>query len=171
MNIETHELKYLLQGGGFYASDQNALEGEDAKANVSAVYAALKLAEPEFFASLAVRIDLGANERDALSKYGGVTLELATQLLFGDDLVVFNGDVKDIGFKINDLGDPGWVFRVEVASLPELAERLQQLSRSRTKPRLVGNYFEARLHRKLTVRDIIKVHSKYEHPDLTALCG
>jgi hypothetical protein len=167
VNIHGYELRFLTEavhGNQFYAKDEPALKDETVRANIQAVYSAVGISSPEQFTSCAARAAF--NQADTCNAYGNVVLVL-NQDRIKNDLVIFNGDVKDIGHKIKGESDPNSWIEVHTLTEPidQLVSALNALTanaRVRTnpppRPRLIGGYFEARLTRALKPEDIEAVH-------------
>jgi hypothetical protein len=164
LNIPASDLRYLIKWRHcrrFFACDEDALPEENARANVKRVYQALGIPQPKRFASMAVRTAQdSAAVALTLVAYGSVVLELDLASL-GHELVIFNGDVKDLGFRVAG-GDNALPARVrwdgDRTQLATELSTLVQNARNGLRPRLVGRYFEARLQRALVPKDIETVY-------------
>ena len=162
VNLRAADLKRLINPGGrFFSRDQNALPGEAATANVRQVWAALGEETPAEFVSIAVRSGAdSSNVWTTLALYGGVVLEILPRIIAAE-AVIFNGDVKTVGLKVAETGEPAWANKIAFnGDIKALAAELHQLiknARSGVRPRLVGSYFEARLRRALVSGDVCAV--------------
>lgn len=163
-NIRATDLAYFTDdeaGRCSFSCDRDVLPGENAQANVRRAYAAIGVAPPaDRFVSLALRTgDEGLSR--TLSAYGTVVLEIDLDRV-GRDLVIFNGDVKDLGHKINDQDDATWAVQVPWNNdRAAVARRLTEIfanTRTGRRPRRVGGYFEARLPRALVLADVLRIH-------------
>jgi hypothetical protein len=167
LNMRVEELVFLAReeyGNCFYTNDVDALEGENSKSNIEQIYLACGLSAPQSFTSLAVRIYEEFSDLDkTLRNYGPVVLEVDLSSI-ESDLVVFNGDVKNLAMKTEITGDISWAFRIDhtkgvdrlESELRDLADRKRSINNLR--PRRVGEYFEARIGRPLTPRDIKAIY-------------
>lgn len=164
-NIKQSDSCYFTEaryGCKWVSSDEDVLPGETAMENVSAVYAAAGLAEPVEFASLAVRTC--RHDARNCNAYGPIILVVDADSI-KDELLIFNGDVKNLGAKLQGEDRSRHSEWVEIHTLSESVSeiisafgRLVQNARNAEKPRLVGSYFEARLQRALRPTDIKSIY-------------
>lgn len=165
LNIPADELRHFLNeehGCCFRSRDEDALPGENAKRNVERVYEAIGVASPEQFVSLALRTgDDGSSLSTTLRDYGTVVLELDLDRL-GREVIIFNGDVKNLGAKLAQERDTSWVSQIpwddDRAVVARALTALVENSRRGQRPRRLGNYFEARLPRAMRLNDIARVY-------------
>jgi hypothetical protein len=145
----------------FRSCDEAGLPGENVRENLARLYNALAIVPPPDFASLALRTHhCGAALGQTLAAYGSLVLELDLERL-GSDLIILNGDVKNIAFKIAKADDARWAHRIPwlgPARFLDDVETLFQNTRLGLRPRIHGNYIEARLPRPLIREDILRVH-------------
>lgn len=168
LNIPLGELAFLVadqHGRQFYARDEQALEGEDATANVARVYDALGVPAPKSFTSLGVRTPMDrSNVAATLACYGEIVLEIDIPAV-SEDLLIVNGDFKDLGLKIaSEVRDNvRWAQRlVHTQGCESLLKDITLMmtnARDGLHPRLVGSYFEARLLRPLVPTDVSAVYA------------
>lgn len=176
LNIPTCELQYLFGNdfnNEFFSRDQNALPGEDAQTNVSRVYKSLNLTVPKQFTSLALRIPTdGSSVANILKSYGDVVLVFDLSQL-AKEILVLNGDVKDIGEKVADTGNVEWARSIDPLA-EDFASKLEQMVRNSMSTtyqgtdRRVGTYFEARLPRAITPTDVSAIYIAPENREALA---
>ncbi len=181
-NIRADDLAYFTvdaAGRCSFSRDQDVLSGENARANVRRAYEAIGAVSPERFVSLALRTgDEGTSLSTTLRAYGTVVLEIDLDRV-APDLVIFNGDVKDLGHKIYTEGDATWVVRIpwnnDHAVVARCLTELIVNDRTGVRPRRVGRYFEARLPRPLVLADVLRIHvdprDEVAVKSAGALCG
>jgi hypothetical protein len=178
-NLPPSELAYLLSdehGKCFWSNDEDVLPGEDAGENVRRVFTALGLDSRTQFTSLAAQSGAdNSNICKTLRSYGNATLVIDPGLLGSEEVVIMNGDVKDLGAKVEETGDSTWAERVSghggIAALASRLEKLVSNARQGKRPRRVGSYFEARLLRALTPNDIVALHLSVPNEYAKRLCG
>jgi hypothetical protein len=148
---------------------------EQVEKQIEAVYRGINRPRPDEMASLATRFTASyKSDNGLLGRYGDIVLLMDWREIAAD-LVIFNGDVKNVGAKLvrdegcKDSGPGGdWLryftlpridLESEISSAAEQLSDLLAKSRipSAVPPRLIGKYFEARLFRALRPTDIAKV--------------
>ncbi len=165
-NIEADEVKYFLQeryGRRFWAEDKEELKIEVCRENIKKLYDLLALPFDEPFVSAYVKtIDFSCEHCWC---YGPICLILKIENI-KDKTVIFNGDVKNLGYKIFiQNSSPKKYLRTHTLDthLFKLQVHLQRyywnhMAWSMFKkpffPRKVGCYFEARIFRPITSADI-----------------
>lgn len=164
LNLTGESVSFFLEprhGRCFKSRDQRGLPGEDVAANMLRLYRAIGIEPPQSFASLALRTSFGgATVRQTLGAYGTLVLRLDLDRL-GPELVIVNGDAKNVAYKIAQEDDDTyavripWTNRAAVAGL--LTEYFENGRRNR-RPRIHGQYIEARLPRALVLADVLSVH-------------
>lgn len=162
INMKVEDLEYLMEekyGEEFYANDESAIPDDDAIQNIQYLYSIIGIEPPSKFTSLAIRTDF--NNARCCECYGPIVLYINKDEV-SDDIIVFSGDVQELAHRILKEDNPrNWV---EIHKLNEvdLYNSLQKIfengqpEKSRF-PRIVGGYFEARLHRTLRYTDIEEI--------------
>lgn len=146
---------------------------EQVARQVEAIYRTINRPPPDEMVSLAARLP-AIPDKGLLEAYGDIVL-LVDWREIAPDLVIFNGDVKNLGAKLVEVEgarDPGtgsyWLRYITLKGIDlasEIGAAAEELSDLRAKsrnpkavpPRLLGQYFEARLFRALRPMDIAKV--------------
>ncbi|SMC19866.1 hypothetical protein SAMN02745134_00949 [Clostridium acidisoli DSM 12555] len=163
LNIPSDEVKFLFEtayGKQFYAKDEQGIQGEDVAKNISNLYKIISKTATDKFVSLAVRTDF--DNAGYYSCYGDVVV-LVDKKRISDDVVIFNGDVKDIAKKVMETDNQEKWVEIHYMNEPNLYERLKKLfenanSMEQKIPRKMGKYFEARMQRALTPEDILEIY-------------
>ena len=177
LNIRCEGLECLTnkEAGAFFRSQDQPADGEteaQVRQQIDAVYDRIKRKPPEYMASLAARCPLSFRyDNKLLNDYGKIVL-LMDWVQIAPDIVIFNGDVKNLGAKLIQVRDSGaaqddWLMpftfdkehlNTQVTStgakLDELWKKLTEIGA--TPPRIVGKYCEARLFRGLRPTDVLK---------------
>ena len=125
-----------LWAEGYASFDENVLQGEDAIANVEALFNHLGRKIPDEFASLAVRYS-GEQRRagDILQNYGSYVVEVRHGVLV--DALSLNGDVKDLaGNFVGGATRKPHVIEFDPTNPTKALQRLVALGQSRDNPRL-----------------------------------
>jgi hypothetical protein len=146
---------------------------EQVAKQVEAIYRSINRPRPDEMVSLAARLP-AIPDKSLLEAYGNIVLLMDWREI-APDLVIFNGDVKNLGAKLIEVGgvrDHGtgsiWLRSVTLKGIDltsEIDAAAEELSDLRAKsrdpkavpPKLLGKYFEARLFRALRPMDIAKV--------------
>ncbi len=157
INMKTKDLSCFVKPPyTFYSKD--SLNNSE-KIVLQKIYHHFKIEQPEKFCSLACRTKKAPGS-SALFAYGDVVLVIKVEEV-SHNVVLFNGDVKDLIRKIDSDEDIEKYVEVMkdissksiVGTLEELKSR-QRPNSSVTQKRLIGQYFEARLLRPLKITDL-----------------
>jgi hypothetical protein len=162
INMKDEDLEYLIEkkyGEEFFAKDESALPDDNAIQNIQKLYGIIGIDLPDKFTSLAIRTDF--NNACWCECYGPIVLYINKDEV-SDDIIIFNGDVQELAHKILTVANPrDWVKIHKLKevnlynSLKEIYENGQP--ENNRLPRIVGGYFEARLHRALKYTDIDEI--------------
>lgn len=163
------------KGAKYWSKDKpsNGETKEQVQEQIAAVYSKLSRKPPGEMASLAARTACSfRRDKYLLGSYGDIVLVMNWEEI-ASDIVIFNGDVKNLGAKLVDVSGAGgqqadWFksFAFDEGPLTghitSANDQLNELwarttARNQTPPRIVGSYCEARLFRALRPTDVSKV--------------
>jgi hypothetical protein len=178
LNIRRDGLEWLANeaAGAKFRSKDSPSDGEtekDVQNQITAVYDTIGRRPIGEMASLAARSALSYRyDSKLLTAYGDIVLVMDSSKL-ASDLVIFNGDVKNLGARLveerkagRELSnwlvsfgfDPGKLDSQILATSAELDKLWKKITQVRPAlPRIVGKYCEARLFRELRALDVSKV--------------
>lgn len=177
INIPAESLYHLVSidsGCCFYSKDEQGIAGETVTENIKKVFAIAGLPIPSRHASCAACIGLSGEK--ILSYYGNVRCVLNEKKV-ANMIWIFNGDIKDIGIKLQgELNGSQWVCAIH-GDLPnkKLRKQLEEMQINQQRagkyprkfPCLVGRYYEARLMRALVASDIRDIYYDTRNPDVS----
>lgn len=165
LNLRPRDVTFFLEeryARCFVSRDEPGLPDEDVATNVRRLYRVLGQARPERFTSLALRTEHGGHGlRQYLAAYGTLVLQLNLERL-GPELIIVNGDFKNVAYKIATEDDDAYAERITWSDRATVVGRLRELfanARKNLRPRIHGSYVEARLPRPLVLNDIANVYA------------
>ncbi|MDT3700140.1 MAG: hypothetical protein RO469_12015 [Thermincola sp.] len=162
VNMKVKDIDYLIEekyGREFFAKDVQALADDNVKENIPNLYSIIGRDVPRKFACLSVRTDF--NTADSCNCYGPIVLKVNKDAILSDT-IIFNGDVQNIAYKLSQVDNPSEWVEIHTLGEPDLYNSLKRISENGQPengrlPRIIGIYFEARLHRALKITDIEEI--------------
>ncbi|MBF0501955.1 MAG: hypothetical protein HQM09_17585 [Candidatus Riflebacteria bacterium] len=166
-HIEPYEVKFLVQkrfGCQFWAKDEDALSKEHCRDNIEKLYDLMKIPNSTKFVSAFVKSrDFSC---DFAGNFGSICLFLDIEKI-KDETIIFNGDVKNLAYKLSTQKNRPKNRFLRFHSLTErhfdILIALQRyywnkmawaVQKKAYYPRMIGCYFEARVFRPIVSKDI-----------------
>ena len=174
INIRHNELYHMVEessGFCFFSKDERGIKEENVEENIKKLYSIANLIKPTKSTSCAART--GNPKEEKLKCYGDVLCVLNHERI-ASEVYIFNGDVKNIACKLQNklLGEKCMVVIQERIDLGKLRKQLDIMvsnQRRNNFPRLIGNYFEARLMRPMLKTDIQEIYYNTENSKISGI--